>query len=348
MALTGEERQTLVEGIISNCDCWEDDDREVLNSFSDGKLTMLAKHVIDENKEEFSNNAEDSKAKVSSPGDMSDDDLEAEMEKRMAGKKKGMMAKNQVTDLPNLSPEEWIQRAPTEVQNTFRYAYQIEQQEKDKIIKQLVANLSGDTKRTQEERLQKRSLEELRGDLTLIPKPEQPKPTGNAAEDGSWLKNMIGSAASHKDEFEPLLLPTINYEQEGSIGTFGMSGASARAEHSPDEEWMRKAPASVRSLVENAARIERREKDTMIEQITANVADTGERLRLKDRLSEKSIEELRDLASLTRGMSTSRGKANYSGAAAPAANQALGEEERGDILMLPTMSFEQVDPRKKA
>ena len=343
MALTADERATLVEGIISNCDCWEEDDRDTLNSFDDRKLTMLAKTVIDEHKEAVANaDPEAGNKKVSSPGDMDDDELEAEMEKR----RKGKATKNEAADISNLSPDEWLQKAPEEVRNTFRYAYQIELQEKDKIIKQLVANLSGDLRRQQEERLQKRSLEELRNDLTLVPKPQAPAPTENAQDtSGSWLKDMIGVAASHKDEFEPLMLPTINFEDEGKVGTFGMSSSKANSQYNPDEEWMRKAPASVRALVENAARIERREKDQLIDKITANVTDTGERLRIKDRMSEKSIEELRDLESLTRGMGGR--KPNYAGAAAPAINQ-LPDEERGDILMLPTMSFDPSDSRKKA
>ena len=39
--LTNEQREEVIEGLIANCDCWAEDDRETLNSFDDDKLEFL-------------------------------------------------------------------------------------------------------------------------------------------------------------------------------------------------------------------------------------------------------------------------------------------------------------------
>ena len=63
------------------------------------------------------------------------------------------------------------------------------------------------------------------------------------------------------------------------------------------EEWFKSAPAEIQSAVQNAVRIEQREKDALIEKLIANQDDAAKEV-LKKRLASKSLEELADLSLL--------------------------------------------------
>jgi hypothetical protein len=45
MPLTQEQRTGLVDQLVTNCKCWDDSDKEVLNAFTDDKLQLLAGEI---------------------------------------------------------------------------------------------------------------------------------------------------------------------------------------------------------------------------------------------------------------------------------------------------------------
>jgi hypothetical protein len=332
--LTKEDREVLVNGLISTCSCWEESDREILNSFTDDKLAQLAKQIVETAK---------AQAALAAAQEGTETHVYNEKSKRWELKEKDPIGTE--PPRPAAKPktvDEWLSIAPEEVQNTFRYAHEIEQRQKDEIIDKLTANIAGTDKRIHQERLRKRSLDDLRNDLALLPKIQQPDPQVANAGDEDWVSDLMSRAGRKLETVEddgPLMLPTMNFQDVNEpIGTVGQT--VKRAKYPTDTDWLKAAPPGVRAMVENAVAIENRERNQIIDQLTANVEDTEARLRLKDRLGEKSLEELRDLQALTRqeGGSSKRA-ANYVGAAAPASNQSFSNDDKDDILPLPTMNF---------
>jgi len=330
MALNDEERQILVNALISECDCWNEDDREVLNGFPDEKLQALAVHVKE---------VEDLKKKKKSASDMTDDELEEEMNRRRKNAAGSAPTKNDATPQ---SLEDWLAKAPADVVNAFRTAHQIEQTEKDKLISQITVNLEGAEKAIHQDRLQRRSLTELQSDLALLPKPVDPKAAGPVPvqDNDRWMTGILNSLSRRGTEEEDLLTPpTIDWKSEAKDSISNVSTVGISVNSGDEEQWIRGAPPRIRSLVENAIAVERRERDNIIDQLVANIADSSDRYRLRERLDNKSVEELRDLLEIAiQRQPTAR--PTYAGAAAPAINKRLTDEEREDILPLPSMSFE--------
>lgn len=108
-----------------------------------------------------------------------------------------------------------------------------------------------------------------------------------------------------------------------------------------DSEWLEKAPEGIRSVVQNAMRMEKAQKDKLIATITANKRNKFS----KDALVGKPLEELELLAELAANSdeeSQSNRRPNYAGAAnAPTSNFSADDDNDRDFLPLPTMNFEQ-------
>lgn len=342
VTLNEDQRKELIDNLISTC-CWEENDRETLNNFSDEKLQLLT-----ENLSRTSESTSTSRhTETMNLEDLSMSDLENEMKRR-----KELMSRNEsAAENSNqpLTDEEWFAQAPEGVQNTLKQAAQIMQGEKDKIIAKLTANLEGADKTLHIERLRRRSLEDLQSDLDLMPRMpvstqnreggegEESQPTGKRT-DCDWLTNVLSSVGKHaSEEDEPLLPPTINYAD----GTTSRTGDAAdadtmRAMHR--DEWIRNAPREVRDMLQNAANVEKREREKLIDEMTANIQDSTRRLSARDFLETKSVEELRYMLEMMGGSKGKKPVANYQGAAAPSSSTPLSNDEKEDILPLPSMT----------
>lgn len=343
MPLTKEKRTELVDGLVTNCDCWNEGDKEVLNSFDDAKLKMLTENLTRTD----TNESRSSSTTSMNLGEVSDADIEKEVKNRNRRMERNSAenAEGETTTTENTKPvtaQDWLKAAPPEIQNTFKYAQQIEIGEKDKIIAKLTANIQGADKRIHQERLRKRPLDDLRNDLTLLPTVEETTPTTNEDTGGSsYLSSLLNRVNQESDEGDPLMVPTINWgESEESVTAAVENGYNSMENPNPgnDAEWLRNAPSNVRSMLQNAVKIQEGERNKLINHIVKNV-EGEDKLRLIDRLSHKSLEELAELTVLSGGeVSTT---ANYAGAAGtpPVTNQSLDEEDKNDILMLPTMDY---------
>ena len=114
-------RETLVDSVIANCKCgaWTDGDRDVLNSMTDAQLASLnAAAPVEESPEEEA---------TESPEE------EAVEEKKMSA---------------NLTYEQWIAQAPTEVVANVQHAGRIVEREKRALVTRIIVNIS-DPKRRQ-------------------------------------------------------------------------------------------------------------------------------------------------------------------------------------------------------
>ena len=347
--LTQKQRNEIVEELVDNSEVWGEEDRLVLESFNDDKLEAL-----------LANDKHPGGHKPGSTGSegMSDEELEEEMKKRLAGKKSagketgndegaGIPNAHNEEEVPAMTAEEWLSYAPEEVQNTFRYAQKIEEGEKGKLVEKLTANCPEADKRVHQDRLMHRSLEDLRNDIALMPTVENVQPDNgqsphspHAAPDKAWLADQAQRALSANDGDEALGLPTMDWsgENDGKVTYNTGKGLEHESSRVVEDDWIRRAPPGIRAAVQNAMSIEQKEKEDLVASLTANMADEVARRRLSDRLLDKSLSELRDLAALTPA-SASSPPANYAGQAAPATNQKLSDADKGDILPLPQCNW---------
>lgn len=115
------------------------------------------------------------------------------------------------------------------------------------------------------------------------------------------------------------------------------------------EDWFKQAPPEVQSAVKNAMDIELREKQTLIDRLTANVEDETKKAKVQNRLKDKSLDELRDLAELAPAVNNSNPFAagyrpDYSGQAAAVANQSDPlTNARPEPLGLPSWDYSQAN-----
>jgi hypothetical protein len=243
-----------------------------------------------------------------------------------------------------MSADEWLRRAPAEVQNSFRIAQQIENQEKGKIIDQLLINVGESDKPRHRERLSHRSLDDLKYDLSLVPQ-NMPAPEPARQTNNQTKVHNNGFRQAMNTEEDMLTMPTINWSEKGAQieerGEFAAVSNGGMSQEDEDE-WMRSAPAHVRQKLMTANAIESRERKKLIDQITANVTDEAHEQRLISRLQNKSIEELKDYLILA----PQKQPANYWGSAAPIANANSGRStttvDSDDVLITPTINWEEV------
>ncbi len=237
--------------------------------------------------------------------------------------------------------DEWLRNAPPDVQNTYNTARQLEQREKDKVIAQLLVNVSESEKRAHRDRLQTRSLDDLYNDLNLIPKTPSPEEVNRAA--GGVLNRSVGNARRprNSNDDDMLVAPTLNFDEDGQAEVkTATTGPAANRDvggyvDTDDDAWLQSAPATYRQAVQNALAIEAREKRRLIDDIVSNLDDASEK-RMRGRLANKTLEELRDIQILSPKRQGSR--PNYFGQSAPAANvQNQGAQD--DILPLPKMEW---------
>lgn len=246
--------------------------------------------------------------------------------------------------------EEWLRNAPADVQNSFNQAKAIEMREKDKVIGQLLVNVNENERPAHRDRLMRRSLEDLYSDLAMVPKPLSMDEVNKTADRDPRVVNRRQPFGGRAADDDVLPTPTIDWSAAGDDGHKGRVVANTnpitqeQADQS-DEEWLRTAPAHVRTRVQNALAIEDKERRRLVSEITENMTDDKAATRMRKRLSAKSLEELRDLAALAANNRPSR--PSYFGAGgAPATPYTSNGVSQDDVLPLPVMDWTANDDRK--
>lgn len=382
MKLSDTDRQSVVAYLTANCDCWKGEgDAEILNRFSDEKLLALkgqTQAVVVANaavggfrdgdhayrinpdtgkwQKQPVTNMGASKKDEDEDKDKDDEDEEytkKEMKKRMAdmASKSGKSSKtdNQAAPRKPKTLDELVKSGflSTELQATITNAQQIEQREKDSLVGQLIVNVAEADRPAQRERLQRRSLDDLRNDLALVPKSPTAEEVNRATQ---AVANKRRPAFPPDDADGDILgLPTWNWQE--TSGPAEDKPASARVENvditeMTEDDWLQSAPAHIRNKFNAAIAIESRERDKLIGELTANVADEDTERRLVARLRNKSLDELRDMLSL---VPRQQAKPNYFGASAPLTNtRPAGADVNEDVLPLPAWNWAEESKRNQA
>jgi hypothetical protein len=218
--LNDEDKAAVVNSLINNCDCWDEKDREVLNTFNDGKLQALQQRAEQDQqtllvanaattgfKDEAGNshtynsdtgNWDSTMAEVKTPEPKAVEEEETAIEPR-----------------PPQTTNEWMATAPVEIQSAVRNAMEIEAREKAQVIYHMTANVSEEARPGLVEALQGKELSELRTLSALTPAAPAASQEPTASYAGAAAP--VGNAqASDFDKDDLLPLPTINWAKENS------------------------------------------------------------------------------------------------------------------------------------
>lgn len=205
-------KKELVDNLIANCSCWEDADRETLNSLSEDKLSSLIEASKPAEKEEqVVNQVETSfEDEAGNTHTWNDEKQSWETKVKEAPKEEEQVA----NDAAPQTEAEWLESAPEGIRRAVQNAIAIEAKQRAEIIEGITANVEGDAKTDLAAELDKMPLDALQKFAVLNSKKEEPKKDGSL---GSFF-GQAGAPAPKKDqtnnqEFELLDVPTINYKE---------------------------------------------------------------------------------------------------------------------------------------
>lgn len=229
----------------------------------------------------------------------------------------------------------------------WREARSIIDREKDKIISEILVNVAEHDRAGQRERLQRRSLDDLRGDLALLPRVKK-------TEDGRGGMSDLRQIINDSQDCDVLSMPEIQWHEVANADDTGKQGqqngqGQSVSDIQPrayelvsgmvnDDEMLRRLPAAWRDRMQNALAVEARERQTLIKEITAGITDEDGERRLVARLQNKSLDELRDLAALA-PKKDQRKPDNYFGSSTPVSLGNRSTSADDDVLPLPKMNW---------
>ncbi|KKN70642.1 hypothetical protein LCGC14_0429150 [marine sediment metagenome] len=210
MSLSDNQKKKIVDDLIANTCCWEEEDREMLSALSDNKLTAMKEHgekeVAEKKRHEVLTNA--MKKGVTDPGGNNHVWSEEKNDWVMKPKEK---EKEPVAN-QNAPPTEaeWLATAPESVREDLEFARAEKSKQKSALVKQLVANVKDEQHQARlSDRFLKKSLGDLQDMVAILPEDKQ-VPVAN------WSGSPApGSSSSNAEEnFAPFGLPNDYIKDE--------------------------------------------------------------------------------------------------------------------------------------
>ncbi len=194
-------KKELIDALIANACCWEETDRETLNTLSEEKLKALKEQgdkqseleLVANTSQEFEDEGGNKHTwnKKTKAWDTALKAPEKEEEEIVANENE-----TKPEETKPLTEKDWLNQAPESVQNTLQYAREIETREKTDIVMRLVANVKNEQEQAKiADRFMTKSLSDLRDMAAILPE-EKAKPamdwsgaagapTANKAQDES-------------------------------------------------------------------------------------------------------------------------------------------------------------------
>lgn len=204
--LTDEGRKKIVDGLIANECCWEEEDRETLNALNDGQLDRVQKQnkkqeqqlvTVNSKNEEY---AKALKKGLTDPGGNTHTWNEEKGEWVMKPKEKGEETVINEPEKP-LTEEQYLAQAPESVREDLSFARNEKKKQKTALISQIVANVKDEQEQARlTDKFMKRSLEDLNDMVSLLPEPKQPVSYAGAAGGPVVIANQ-------EENFAPFGLP---------------------------------------------------------------------------------------------------------------------------------------------
>lgn len=212
MALEAEQKKKIVDGLITNDCCFEESDREVLNSLQDETLEKLAKNNSEIKSLEIVANAAKTGFEDQQGNSHTYNSEKSQWEtvlKEKEEEKKPVENAKEDTKEPQTT-KEWLDSAPEEVRNSIKNAMAIEEKEKTEIIGLITANLEDDKKESIVKLMKTKTLDELHELAVLAPeqKTQVFNYTGAAVPIGN--ENKTGK----RDRSKGLPLPVMEFSDK--------------------------------------------------------------------------------------------------------------------------------------
>mgnify|MGYP001611175824 FL=1 len=216
--LTVEDRQKLVDHLITNSAIWEEGDREVLNKFDDVKLYKLAEQTMVDNEDPEESDDDDGDAddgettnKGKVPPQFLKGKKKAKAEDDEEDEEDEEMTENRSRPL---TEAEWLAQAPKSIRSVVQNAQRKEAAEKQALITNMTDHLDDEQKPGIVKLLNAKSLDELQllTSLKTVAQPAGEVPTFNYA--GQAVLAPTTNRKATVDANDTLAMPTINWKQE--------------------------------------------------------------------------------------------------------------------------------------
>ncbi len=218
MSISKEKKKEMVDSLIGNECCWEEDNREMLSGLTDNTLTGLVEQaeetktmelVANTAKKGFEDKEGNAHTFNAKEGKWESKMKEKEPTEPVENKKE---EKTEVKEQKPQTAQEWIDAAPAEIQSAVRNAMDIENREKQELVTMLTANVEGDAKETFGKSLLQKPLDELRQLQQLLPKQEQPD-TRTVMNFSGASTPASGQKKESKSRGEGIPAPVINWNK---------------------------------------------------------------------------------------------------------------------------------------
>ena len=203
----GMTKAELVETIVnSGCDCWSDDDSDVLESFTVNKLKKIEKGIRDtETQTEIVNSIqegyEDDHVKVSfEKGELKVVNKEAE-----TAKKEEPVVNNET------SPAIKLEQLPAEMQEDIQFARQTRQRQQSEIVNELLEDVADEKKESLQAILNSKSIDELE-ELRSLKSPVVKESIPNYKGRHNRTAPVANTAGSKFDKSDVLEVPLLSWE----------------------------------------------------------------------------------------------------------------------------------------
>jgi hypothetical protein len=203
-------KDKLIASLIANCDCWNEQDRETLEGFSEEKLTTLNEHVqsVVAKNELIANiqkgiDTDEVKIAVNDKGEFS---YELKEKAPQPPKEPDTVTNStEPKDPPKpMTDEEWMKSAPPGVKRVVANAIAIETQQKKALVDKIIAN---ERNVFTEEDLMSKDVPELSGIAALLPEDKQ-DPVVNYFGAATPARPVTANADDSGEE--PLMLPAMS------------------------------------------------------------------------------------------------------------------------------------------
>lgn len=231
------DKEKLIDFLVDNCDCWEADDKDVLNEFSDERIQSLVENVkqTQNNKKKLAEYEQQATENRGGGGggkgggggggksmrDMTDEELENELKNRRAKNKgstkneEGDVVQEIISNTKKASFDDLLANADDSAKQQWDYVKSTFDQAKKELVQRIVANVNVDEEklRAYTQQLLGKNMDELNMIANLVPKRQSAQ--------GSQPSYFGANAPAHNvgrddDDFakDCLPLPTINWQEE--------------------------------------------------------------------------------------------------------------------------------------
>jgi len=205
-------KKELVTELITNCSCWNEDDREVLVNLSDEKVQGLVDGAKSAAAESIIANAA-LEGFTDNQGGLHAYDKTTSKWESVQKKEDPAPVVNTTTEKKEPQTEaEWLASAPAGIQSAVQNAMNFENRERAGLIETITSNVEDDAaKKRIAERLQSRKIDELQ-DLALLANTVQEKPVTMASYFGQ-AGGTVSNTSLQEEPEEALSLPTIDWSE---------------------------------------------------------------------------------------------------------------------------------------